>query len=321
MFYDKNYGLQNAMGTHKDERVVFADQVLKLNNRLRCERRDFILSVEAIYLIMRAKKVGQDFYKMAIRVPITEIQKVALSTLKDNFVVFYAGNRDFVIENEKKTEMLTVLGDYYKLATNRSLTIEFSDSINYKSSVLDARTLNFAQDPSFVRAGLKKNGRNLTISIAPGLAKNTDTTPKMLSRPVGGGSAYKPPGGGSKPAAKPQPQHQQQQSSFLPEPISVKQSFPDPVKQSFPDPVKQSFPDPVKQQPVKQSPAKQNLPPPVVSQPKAKALYPHTGGSPTELTFQTGDVLIIYKKDPGGWWEAELNGQRGWVPSNYVQEI
>jgi hypothetical protein len=57
MRYDQNYGLQNALGGNKEERVVFADQVVRLNNRLRCERRDFILSVEAVYLVMRAFKV------------------------------------------------------------------------------------------------------------------------------------------------------------------------------------------------------------------------------------------------------------------------
>src|SRR4051812_39933364 len=84
MRYDQNYGIQTALGPHRDERVVFADQAIKLNNRYiifrlcefilfmdfhflfyecllffllnrgRCERRDLILSVEAIYLVMRA---------------------------------------------------------------------------------------------------------------------------------------------------------------------------------------------------------------------------------------------------------------------------
>ncbi len=64
MRYDQNYGLQNSLGPNKDERVVFADQVLKINRRLRVERRDFILSVEAFYLVMRATKMDQQFYKV-----------------------------------------------------------------------------------------------------------------------------------------------------------------------------------------------------------------------------------------------------------------
>lgn len=102
MRFDQNYGLQNALGPNKDERVIFADQVLKVNRRLRVERRDFILSVEAFYLIMRANKMGQQFYKIAQRVPIGNIQEVVLSTLQDNFVVFVLPNEDVVIENDKK---------------------------------------------------------------------------------------------------------------------------------------------------------------------------------------------------------------------------
>jgi len=30
--------------------------------------------------------------------------------------------------------------------------------------------------------------------------------------------------------------------------------------------------------------------------------------------------MIIHKKDPGGWWEGELSGKRGWVPANYLEE-
>lgn len=64
MRYDQNYGLQNSLGPNKDERVLFADQVLKVTRRLKVERRDFILSVEAFYLVMRANKMGQQFYKV-----------------------------------------------------------------------------------------------------------------------------------------------------------------------------------------------------------------------------------------------------------------
>jgi len=62
-------------------------------------------------------------------------------------------------------------------------------------------------------------------------------------------------------------------------------------------------------------------PQPPPSKPMAKALYPYTGATPEELSFQEGDMLTILKKDPGGWWEGELRGKRGWLPANYVQEI
>ena len=41
------------------ESVVFADQVIKLNRRSQPERRDFVITDRAIYLVMRKKRQGQ----------------------------------------------------------------------------------------------------------------------------------------------------------------------------------------------------------------------------------------------------------------------
>ena len=54
--------------------------------------------------------------------------------------------------------------------------------------------------------------------------------------------------------------------------------------------------------------------------PKATALYAYSAASADELSFNAGDVITILKKDDSGWWEGELNGQKGWIPANYVQE-
>jgi len=52
----------------------------------------------------------------------------------------------------------------------------------------------------------------------------------------------------------------------------------------------------------------------------ARALYDYQGQTGEELSFREGDMVAIVKKDPGGWWEGELQGRRGWLPANYVQE-
>ena len=39
------------------------------------------------------------------------------------------------------------------------------------------------------------------------------------------------------------------------------------------------------------------------------------------LSFKKGDVFTVISKDPGGWWEAELNGKKGWVPGNYLVPV
>lgn len=43
-----------------------------------------------------------------------------------------------------------------------------------------------------------------------------------------------------------------------------------------------------------------------------------TTGTAT-LSFSAGQVIRVFSKDPSGWWDGELDGLRGWFPSNYVE--
>lgn len=61
--------------------------------------------------------------------------------------------------------------------------------------------------------------------------------------------------------------------------------------------------------------------PPQPRRPQAKALFPYEAATDDELTFNEGDIIFIVQKDQAGWWEGELNGKKGWVPANYVQEM
>ncbi|KAH9889834.1 ras GEF [Cubamyces lactineus] len=38
----------------------------------------------------------------------------------------------------------------------------------------------------------------------------------------------------------------------------------------------------------------------------------------TCLSFRAGQVIHVLNRDPSGWWDGELDGRRGWFPSNYV---
>ncbi|KAG8695034.1 hypothetical protein FRC09_009433, partial [Ceratobasidium sp. 395] len=42
-------------------------------------------------------------------------------------------------------------------------------------------------------------------------------------------------------------------------------------------------------------------------------------GNSTCLSFRTGQVIHVLNKDTTGWWDGELEGRRGWFPSNYVK--
>lgn len=48
------------------------------------------------------------------------------------------------------------------------------------------------------------------------------------------------------------------------------------------------------------------------------AMHDYFAENPTCLSFRTGQVIHVLNRDNSGWWDGELEGRRGWFPSNYV---
>ncbi|XP_022599254.1 growth arrest-specific protein 7-like isoform X2 [Seriola dumerili] len=53
-----------------------------------------------------------------------------------------------------------------------------------------------------------------------------------------------------------------------------------------------------------------------------KSLYPFSGEQHQQgLSFEAGEIIKVVQALPGGWWEGEKDGDRGWFPSSYVQVL
>ncbi|XP_023268361.1 growth arrest-specific protein 7-like, partial [Seriola lalandi dorsalis] len=53
-----------------------------------------------------------------------------------------------------------------------------------------------------------------------------------------------------------------------------------------------------------------------------KSLYPFSGEQHQQgLNFEAGEIIKVVQALPGGWWEGEKDGDRGWFPSSYVQVL
>jgi len=323
MHFDKNYQLQEALGQGREERLIFADQVVKFNRRLRPERRDLVITAEALYLCMRCKKNNQEYYKLTRRHDLRDVQSIILSTLQDNFFVLKFASDDLLLENARKTEIAAVMNEYYETKTGRKIQIDFMDSITVKLKTSDNRTITFRKDEGAPQPKLKKTAKTLTVGIATGLDKNTDTAPQAVSRPTGtGGGRGRATGGGGRGnvgGGNTQPSGGGNTQPVQQTPIQVQ-----PVQMINPGGRGRAQPG-AGAGPGRGTGGTGGNPPPPKPQepqtPKAKAMYPYAGQTQDELSFKEGDVITIHKKDPGGWWEGELNGKRGWIPANYVQEI
>ena len=353
--YEDNYPLQSVV--NQGEYMLFADQVIKLNRRSKPERRDFIITDKAIYLVMRKKKKGEIEYKLNRRADISSVGSVSLSTLADNYIVIHCPNEyDFLVENDKKTEITMVLLEACKNATGREIQVNFNDSITYKIKTKDTRTVKFAKNEAAQNALLKKSGKNLTVQIKTGLPKDTDTAPKGFANR--GQNRQRPPGpsgggggggrGGSVAAAgrgAPAAAAAPAASRGGPSPVAAAvvgggarggargghtSVSPAAAANQGGGGVRASVNrgGPAAGRGGAAAPRGGAVPPPGArgpprppAKPQAQALYDYDATTDDELSFRENDIITILQKDPAGWWEGELNGKKGWVPANYVKEV
>lgn len=93
---------------------------------------------------------------------------------------------DNLIENDKKTEIVAILMEYYIALTGRQLSIQFSDRflfylkkyllfyrITYKIKSGDTRELVFTKNEMANQPILTKSGKILKIEVQSGLPKET----------------------------------------------------------------------------------------------------------------------------------------------------
>jgi hypothetical protein len=55
--------------------------------------------------------------------------------------------------------------------------------------------------------------------------------------------------------------------------------------------------------------------------PTVKAIYDYTKDRDDELTFVTGEIIYIVKKNDDGWYEGVMSGVNGLFPGNYVETV
>ena len=130
----------------KKENVEFAQTCAKFDRQFKRQKRDFVLTNKALYIIGREEMNKKDKLISKIvpstkqtdrkivevvkrRLEYADVNKIVLSHLADNFLVLFPNN-DFgsLLEVEFKTEFLTSFSKKFKESTGRQLKIEFSDS-------------------------------------------------------------------------------------------------------------------------------------------------------------------------------------------------
>ena len=52
-----------------------------------------------------------------------------------------------------------------------------------------------------------------------------------------------------------------------------------------------------------------------------RARYDFQSPDDSCLSFRANDIIEVLVCDDSGWWDVLLSGERGWIPSNYVEVI
>lgn len=105
-----------------DNQILFADKVLKFTASGKMKRRILLITDFAVYI------VDPETDALKRRIGLAAVKKIFLSELSDNFfAVVIPTEYDMLMASTRKTEIVTVLAEATKCASNYELAVVFSN--------------------------------------------------------------------------------------------------------------------------------------------------------------------------------------------------
>ena len=204
--YRENFQLKGICG--RDVKMYFADICEHIDAGKKI-RRIVVVTANAVHIIELAankdkltKKTKPWVYMEVGRIFANELRQVTLSSYADNFIMLSgkAQTEDFLIENNKKTEMIAML-----LKLNPSLSVQISDMMMANGKKVGKVTkYQFLPDTKGTapEGGLYKSKK---VTVPNGIGK--DAYPNLVEppQPTKTQDSYRPAGSSSGLAARPNP--------------------------------------------------------------------------------------------------------------------
>eukprot|EP00455_Lapot_gusevi_P016296 TRINITY_DN1837_c0_g1_i15.p1 TRINITY_DN1837_c0_g1~~TRINITY_DN1837_c0_g1_i15.p1 ORF type:complete len:865 (+),score=234.52 TRINITY_DN1837_c0_g1_i15:192-2597(+) len=157
--------IQKILSAHRESRVMFLDEVDKMNRKWKVQRRALLLTDGAVY------NLGTGKFKLNRRISIMSVASVSVSPLSDNFFVINVPSEyDYVFISERKTEIIAALCDVYRTCTGQELPVHIKSTVPIQlKDKNDFLYLQFTENPNsrlscvFVQDARNKKQMNVSV--------------------------------------------------------------------------------------------------------------------------------------------------------------
>ncbi|KAG6753732.1 uncharacterized protein [Populus alba] len=138
--------LMKILQKQGDKQVLFADKVLKFTGSGKMKQRILLITDFAIYII------DPEINALKRRIALAAVEKICLSELSDNFfAIIIPTEYDLLMASTRKTEIVTVLVEATKSASDYELEVAFSNSFEYNADAELVKVIEFEE----VEGGVK----------------------------------------------------------------------------------------------------------------------------------------------------------------------
>ncbi|VUC30016.1 unnamed protein product [Clonostachys rosea] len=336
--------LRNAANLSSNERALFSCRAelleAKFGRSSKCSPRIIIVTNSKFYIIAQALVSGQPSITVEKGISLGMIKFIGTSSAQDDWFSLGIGSPqepDPLMNCVFKTEMFTQM----QRVMPGGFNLKIAETVEYAKKPNKMQQVKVLKD-SQQRADYYKSG---AIHTKPGDPPNSTSrpTPKgkpVPPKPITRGKLIKPGGPGGRPSRltgnrKAQPRPVDNSARSVPPPRAATAAAVTPAA---------SVPRPTPATPVatnrvvaeraipshtrtNSGASRAPPPPPPAAAPAAppkvmaKVLYDFKGQGENDPTIKEGDIIEIVQKENNGWWLAETNRGKAWVPAAYVEEL
>ncbi|KAH7651550.1 Class I myosin tail homology domain-containing protein [Dioscorea alata] len=143
--------LMKILSKQGDDKVLFADKVLKFTGSGKMKQRILLITDFAIYII------DPDSDLLKRRIALAAVDKLCLSKLSDNFfAIIVPSEYDCLMASTRKTEIVSVLVDATRSTSEYELEVDFSNRFEYHAAADSVKEVEFGEVEGGIRTRISK---------------------------------------------------------------------------------------------------------------------------------------------------------------------